>query len=415
MSEFSGFYKLTPEKRLEAIKKHAKLSDEEAAVLKDSGALSLEIADKMVENVFGAIHLPVGLATNFVINGKEVIIPMAVEEPSVIAAACRAAKQTLPRGFKADADEPVMIGQLQIVDIIDVNQARKNLDLNKKTILKKAQEFMKPHERYGCGVNDLRYRLLEGTSKPMIVIDFFINVGDAQGANMINSTLEGVSQYIAPLTDGKIKLRIISNLADRRKVRASAVWKKEEVGSEVIEGVMHAYELAKADVYRCATHNKGIMNGIDAVVLATGNDWRSVEAGAHAYAALGGYHPLTHYEKNRNGDLIGSIELPLAVATVGPAISTNPTTRIILKIIGANSSAELGMAMACVGLANNFAALSALSTTGIQEGHMKLHARNVAMFAGAKKDEIDEVSAILAKEKNFSVERAAEIIKKLRS
>lgn len=415
MSEFSGFYKLTPEERLERIKNHAKLSDEEASILANSGALTLDTADKMVENVFGAIHLPLGLATNFKINGKDMVIPMAVEEPSVIAAACRAAKQTMPEGFKAEADDSVMIGQLQIVEIPDIEQAKKNLELNKSKILDKAKEFMAPHERYGCGVVDLRWRVLDVKSKDMMIIDFFIKVGDAQGANMINTTLEGVSPFVVPITKGKSRLRIVSNLADKRKVKASAVWKKEVVGEDVVNGVLQAYELAKADVYRCATHNKGIMNGIDAVALATGNDWRSVEAGAHVYAALGGYHPLTHYEKNEKGDIVGTIELPLAAATVGPAVSTKPTVKLVLKIMGVKKSQELAMAMACIGLANNFAALSALATVGIQQGHMNLHARTVAAFVGAKGDEIDKLAEKLSKEKNFTVDRAKEILNEMRS
>jgi hydroxymethylglutaryl-CoA reductase len=414
MDGFSGFYKLSVEERLERIRKHARLTYEEIAVLRDSGALKMELADKSVENVFGAIHLPMGLATNFKINGKSRIIPMAVEEASVIAAASKAAKQTLPEGFKADADEPVMIGQIQLVEIEDVNSAMKNLELNRKEILGIAQGFMKNHEKYGCGVNGFTSKLIETGRGHMIIVDFQVNVGDAQGANMVNTLLEGIAPTIGQLGGGRVRLRIVSNLATMRKVRASALWKKSIIGEDAVEGVLDAYEFAKNDVYRCATHNKGIMNGIDAVALAVGNDWRSVEAGAHAFASLGTYKPLTSYYKNENGDLVGSIELPLAVAVVGPAINGSPTAKIALKVMGVKSSKELAMYMACVGLANNVAALAALSTVGIQKGHMKLHGRNIAIYAGATAEEAEKVAEELSKEKDFSVERAKEALKKLR-
>ncbi|HSB46969.1 MAG TPA: hydroxymethylglutaryl-CoA reductase, degradative [Candidatus Bilamarchaeum sp.] len=411
---FSGFYKLTSDERLERVKKHAQLTDEEAALLKNSGALAMDRADKMVENVIGAVHLPMGLATNFRINGRELVIPMALEESSVIAAASKAAKQSLPEGFKAEADEPIMIGQIQLTEIEDVNAAMKNLELNRKEILGIAQGFMKNHEKYGCGVRGFHSRLIETERGHMVIVDFQVNVGDAQGANMVNTLLENISPTISQLGGGKARLRIVSNLATLRKARASAVWKKDLIGPDAVEGILDAYEFAKHDVYRCATHNKGIMNGIDAVAMACGNDWRSVEAGAHAYAALGHYKPLTHYYKNENGDLVGSIELPLAVAAVGPAISGSPTAKIALKIMGVKSSRELAMAMASVGLANNVAALAALSTVGIQQGHMKLHGRNIAVYAGATSDEAEKVADELSKEKNFSVERAKEVLADLR-
>jgi hydroxymethylglutaryl-CoA reductase len=414
--DFSGFYKLSVEERLAKVKAAADLTDEEARTLLETGALGKERADKMVENVFGAIHLPLGLATNFVINKREFLIPMAVEEASVIAAACKGAKQTLPEGFKADTDLPVMIGQIQIVGVSDTKTALKNISLNKKEIMNAAKEFMKPHEKYGCGVKDFKAESLKTERGVFVVVDFFILVGDAQGANMVNTTLEGVAPMIEKLCEkgAKTRLRIVSNLATERKARASAVWKKEVVGEEVIEGVLDAYSFAEADVYRCSTHNKGIMNGIDAVALATGNDWRSVEAGAHSFAALDGYHPLTEFHKDKDGDLAGSIELPLAVAIVGPAVNGSPTAKIALKIMGVKSSRELAMCMACVGLANNFSALAALSTSGIQEGHMKLHARSIAIYAGAGPDEVEKVADILAKEKNFNIDYAKEMLVKIR-
>ncbi|NYZ73829.1 hydroxymethylglutaryl-CoA reductase, degradative [Candidatus Micrarchaeota archaeon] len=414
MEDFSGLHKLTPEERLAKVKRAANLTDDEAAALRDSGALKLDKADKMVENVIGAVHLPLGLATNFVVNGKAMVIPMAVEESSVIAAACKAAKQTLPEGFKAEADDPVMIGQVQLTGVDDVAKAVKNISLNRNEIMAIAIQLMKPHERYGCGARGFEARIIDTLRGPMIIVDFHIAVGDAQGANMVNTVLEGVAPTLAKLTGATVRLRIISNLAVKRRARASAVWRKDVIGEDTVEGVLDASEFARSDVYRCATHNKGIMNGIDAVALATGNDWRSVEAGAHSYASLGQYHPLTHYYKNEKGDLVGSIELPLAVATVGPAMSTSPTAKIALKIMGVKTSRELAMAMACVGLANNFAALAALSTEGIQKGHMKLHARNIAIFAGADAEEADRVAEIISKERNFDAEHAKEVLKRVR-
>ncbi|MEW6722930.1 MAG: hydroxymethylglutaryl-CoA reductase, degradative [Candidatus Micrarchaeota archaeon] len=414
MEDFTGFYKLSMEERLDKIRRHASLTDEEVQALRDTGALKPERADKMVENVVGAIHLPLGIATNFVINGRPIVIPMAVEESSVIAAASKAAKQSLPGGFKAEADEPVMVGQVQLVSISDLDAAMKNLELNRREILGIAHSHMKHHEKYGCGVRDFRAKALDTPRGQMIVVDFHIAVGDAQGANMVNTVLENTAPTLAQLAGGKIRLRIVSNLATERKARASAVWAKEAIGEEAVEGVLDAYEFAKADVYRCATHNKGIMNGIDAIALATGNDWRSVEAGAHAFAALGSYKPLTKYYKNENGDLVGSIELPLALATVGPALAASPTAKIALKIMGVKSSKELAMAMACVGLANNFAALAALGTVGIQQGHMKLHSRNIALYAGATAQEAEKVAESLSADRDFSIEHAKEVLAKLR-
>ncbi len=412
--EFSGFYKLSVQERIDRIKDYAKLTDDEVKMITDSGALSLERADKMVENVIGAIHLPMGIATNFVINGKQHMVPMALEEPSVIAAASRAAKQTLPEGFKADADDSVMIGQMLMVGIDDSEQAVKNIELNRNGILEAGKEHMRHVERYGCGVRGFKTKMLETGRGRMIAIDFRINVGDAQGANMVNSALEGMAPMLEKITKGKARMKIVSNLATERRARASAVWKKDVVGEAAIEGVLDAYEFAKADIYRCSTHNKGIMNGVDAVAMAVGNDWRSVEAGAHTYASMGLYKPLTDYYRNENGDLVGSIELPLALATVGPAMNSNPTASIALKILGTKGSRGLAMVMAAVGLANNFAALSALGTVGIQKGHMKLHARSVASQAGARGDEVDRVAAILTEEKNFDVEYADEVLKRIR-
>lgn len=415
MVELSGFYKLTIEERLKLLRKECGLDDADVALLKKAGTLSIDMADNMIENVVGTVSLPLGLATNFKINGKEVLVPMAIEEPSVVAAASKAAKLALPDGFTAEADESTMTGQIQIVGVEDQKEALRNFEKHKDEILSLAAEHSKHLEKYGGGVRGMRIRPLKTKRGEMLIIEFDVNVCDAMGANMINSLLEAISPAIAEHVGGKIRLRVLTNLAVRRLARASAVWKKGIIGEESVEGVLDGYAFASADMFRCATHNKGIMNGIDAVAVATGNDWRAVEAGAHAYAAMNGYKPLTKYEKNKDGDLVGSIELPLAVATVGGAIGSLETAKIALKIIGVKGARELAAIMACVGLANNFAALYALSTEGIQKGHMKLHARNIAISAGAKNDkEINDVVEVLTKNRNFSLDFAKDALERVR-
>lgn len=415
MNEFSGFYKKSIEERLQILKLKFSLSDEEISILKNSGALTLETADRMIENVIGAVHLPLGIATNFVINKKPTIVPMAVEEPSIIAAASNAAKLTLPEGFTADADEPVMIGQIQIVKVADPKDALKKIEEKKQDLMKMADEFSGDMKKYGGGVRDLSARIIKTIRGEMVIVEFLIDVRDAMGANTINTVLEKTAPFLEELIKGEVRLRILTNLAIKRKVRASAVWKKDVLGEDVIEKILDGHAFALGDIFRCSTHNKGILNGMDSVALATGNDWRAVESGAHSYAAANGkYEPLTHYEKNNNGDLIGKIELPLSVGTVGGAINTKPTPRIMFKIMGIKTAQELSMVMACAGLANNFAALKALATVGINKGHMKLHGRNIAVLAGAKTpEEIDKLSRILAKENNFSVAFAKEKLEEL--
>ncbi|MBI2079918.1 hydroxymethylglutaryl-CoA reductase, degradative [Candidatus Micrarchaeota archaeon] len=415
MTNLSGFYKLNAEERLNLIKKKYSLSKEEVEILKNTGALSISTADRMIENVVSTFHLPFALANNFVINGKEYLIPMVLEEPSVVAAACKAAKLSLPAGFTSDADEPVMIGQIQIMGIKDTENAKKMFEEKKAEILQIAKTYAVQIEKFGGGIKALNARVLESIRGKIFLVEFDVDVRDAMGANTINTILEGVAPSIIQFIGGTIRLRILSNLAVKRKVRAKVIWKKELIGEDGVEGVLDGYALAASDIFRCSTHNKGIMNGIDAVGIATGNDWRAVEAGAHSYASLNGYKPLTHYEKNKEGDLVGSIELPLPVGTIGGAINTNPLSKIALKILGVKSARELAMAMACVGLANNFAALLALSTTGIQKGHMKLHAKNIAVLAGASTpEEIDSVTEVLGENKNFSLDFAKQTLEKVR-
>lgn len=411
--EISGFYKLSVEERLREIQKHAQLTDEEAALLKNSGALDLPRADRMIENVAGAVHLPLGIATHFRINGKDVLIPLAIEEPSVVAAACKAAKLCLPEGFTARTDDPVMRGQIQIMR--PKENALEELKKNREELFAMAKGYGKPLEAFGGGLKELRVRELASGRGKMIIVELFVDVRDAMGANTINTMAEGLAPSIQHHAGGDIRLRIISNLATERKAYAQATWKKEAIGPDAVDAILDGYEMARVDVYRCATHNKGIMNGMDAVALATGNDWRAIEAGAHAYAALGGYHPLTHYEKDAQGNLAGKIELPIAAATVGGAVNTSPTAKLALKIAGVKTAQELAMFMACVGLANNFAALYALSTTGIQAGHMKLHAKNLAVIAGARTpEEMDAVVEILKQKGEYTVPRAQEALEEIR-
>ncbi len=375
-SEVSGFYKLSFEERARFLKEFASLSEEELALLKNTGALGKEFADRMIENVVGGFTLPLGIATNFRINGKDYLIPMVIEEPSVVAAASNAAKLARPGGgFTASADEPVMIGQIQLTKIKNMKEAQRAVLENKNELLELANSRDSTLIKLGGGAKEIDARALETPRGAMLVVYLYVDVRDAMGANAVNTMAEMIAPRAEEITGGKARLRIISNLARKRLARASAVFKREVVGEDVVEGVLDAYEFAKADEYRCATHNKGIMNGIDALALATGNDWRALEAGAHAYACVGGkYQPLTSYEKNKSGDLLGKIELPIAVGTVGGA-TKHPAARVALKILGVGSARELAGVMASVGLAQNFAALRALSTEGIQKGHMRLHAR----------------------------------------
>lgn len=418
MVGFSGFYKLPIEERIKRLKEYAHLSESEISILRNTGALELNVADRMVENVVGAVHLPLGLGLNFRINEKEYVVPMAVEEPSVIAAASNGAKMCLPEGFEASADEPIMIGQVQLVGLKDAKKAMEKAMIAKNEIEKIAKDLTKSMEKRGGGFRGFYTKVYRTARGDMLVFYFEVDVRDSMGANTINTMLEAIAPSLLEYTgEGKARLRILSNLATKRKARAKAVWKKDVVGEETIEGILDAYEFAKADEYRAVTHNKGIMNGVDGLVVATGNDWRAVEAGAHAYASLSGkYQPLTHYETDETGNLVGMIEMPMALGIVGGSINSNQIAKIALKILGVQSARELGMVAVCVGLANSFAALRVLSTEGIQKGHMKLHAKNLAMVAGAESaEEVDKVAEELTKEAIYRVERAKEILKRIRS
>ncbi|MFH7873371.1 MAG: hydroxymethylglutaryl-CoA reductase, degradative, partial [Candidatus Aenigmatarchaeota archaeon] len=408
-------YNLSIEERLKILKDFCNLTDDDINLLKNAGALSLDIANRMIENVIGVQHLPFGIATHFLINGKEYFIPMAIEEPSVVAAASYAAKLARAGGgFIAKASDSLMIGQIQIINIKDIENAKKKIIEKKEELIKMANETNPTLISYGGGAKDIEVRELETIRGKMLILHLIVNVADAMGANIINTMCEAIAKRIEELVEGKVRLRIISNLATKRIVRAKAVWKKEVVGEEVIEGVLDAYAFALADEYRATTHNKGIMNGIDAVALACAQDWRAIEAGAHAYASLSGrYLPLTKYRKDEEGNLVGEIELPLQVGIVGGATRTNEIAKIALKILGVSSAKELAEVMASVGLAQNFAALRALATEGIQRGHMELHARNLAIMTGAKLNLVDKVVEIMIKEGNISFENAKRILSEI--
>jgi hydroxymethylglutaryl-CoA reductase len=415
-SRISGFYKKSVNERLKIIAKIASLTSQEVRELKKFGSLGLQRADKMIENVIGSIELPLGIATNFIINGKETLIPMAIEEPSIIAAASNAARLCRSTGgFKAESSKPLMIGQIQFVYIKDFVFAENKILENKAKLIEIANKQDKTLVKLGGGAIDLETRKINTKKGKMLVIHLIVDVRDAMGANTVNTMCEKIAPKIQELIGGEFRLRIISNYAIKRMVKAKAEWLEKEIGSETINQILEAFALAEADEFRAVTHNKGIMNGIDAVAIATGNDFRAIEAGAHSFAARNGkYGPLTKWFKNSEGNLVGEIELPLAVGIVGGATKTNPIAKIALKILKINSAQELAETMACVGLANNFAAMRAIVVEGIQKGHMKLHSRNIAIIAGAQKKEIDIVAEKIVKEGKISVDFAREVLKKLR-
>ena len=415
-SEISGFYKLTPKERVQLVKKFAALTDEEVNLLQSTGSLKLDLADRMIENVVGAIPIPLGIGVNFLINGRDYLIPMAIDEPSVVAAASYAAKMVRSKGgFFTSSTEPIMIGQIQAVDIDDPYGAKMAILAAKDKIIEKANEQDPMLVSVGGGARDLDVKVIEADSGPMVITELHVDCRDAMGANAVNTMVEAVAPLIERITHGRVYLRIISNLATKRLARAWTVVAKEDVGGEeVVDGIVEAYKFAAADPYRAATHNKGILNGIIAVVIATCNDHRAVEAGAHAYSArTGKYSPLTIWEKNRDGDLVGSIELPMAVGTIGGATKVHPIARIALKILGVKTANELGEVMAAVGLAQNLGALRALADEGIQRGHMSLHARNLAIMAGASGELVDLVAERMVEERKIRMDRAKELIEEL--
>jgi len=404
------------DERMNIVKKLTGLPDEEARLLANTGGLPAEVADRMIENVVGGITYPMGIAVNFKVNGKDYLVPMALEEPSVVAAASNAAKMARAKGgFKVTNTGPLMIGQIQVVDVKDPQGAKSKLLGKKAEILKKANDQDPMLVSLGGGAKELNVKVLATIKGPMVVPELIVNTGDAMGANAVNTMAEAVAPMVEEITGGRVFLRIISNLADRRLVKATAVFDKEAVGGEAaVDGVVYAYAFADADPYRCATHNKGIMNGVIAVAIACGQDIRALEAGAHSYASRSGkYKPLTTWEKDVNGDLVGRLEMPMAVGLVGGAAKTHPAARAALRILGVKTATELAEVMAAVGLAQNFAALKALATEGIQRGHMKLHARNIAVSAGAAGKMVDIVANRMVEEKKIRFDRAKELVEEL--
>jgi hydroxymethylglutaryl-CoA reductase len=428
-SRLAGFYNLPLKERVERVARWAELTEDEAAVLRGAMGLDLARADQMIENVVGLHSLPLGIAVNFAVNGRDVLVPMAIEEPSVVAGASFTAKLARAGGgFRATTTAPEMIGQLQVLDVADPWSARFDLLAARDELLELADETDPVIVRFGGGARDLEVRVFEQTAVgPMLVVHLIFDCRDAMGANAVNTACESLAPRIEQITGGRVMLRILSNLADRRLARAHCTVPVEVLafegfsGERVAQGIVEAWAFAAADPYRAATHNKGIMNGVDAVVVATGNDWRAVEAGAHAYAARSGrYTSLSTWACDADGssairgNLVGTLEMPLAVGVVGGATRVHPTAQVALKILGVQTALQLAEVIVSVGLAQNLAALRALATEGIQRGHMRLHARQVAIAAGATGDEVAQVVERMVAEGRVRSDRAEALLAEMR-
>lgn len=417
-SRLSGFYQLDQQARLEKIQAFCGLDEQTVRAIEQSSALPFDLLDRLVENAIGGFTVPVGLATNMIVDGRDVIVPMATEESSVIAAVGNTAKQCRDTGgFFTSISATDMIAQVQLVQVCDPWAAKLKV-LEHRDEIKEICDACDPIlVKLGGGLKDVEVRIIEGRTSDMVVVHLIVNTLDAMGANAVNTMAETIAPTLASWVGGKHHLRILSNLADRRVARARAVWKAQTIGGpDVVQGIIWAADFADHDPYRAATHNKGIMNGVSAVTLATGNDTRAIEAGAHAYAArTGRYRSLSHYEITPEGDLAGSIELPMALGLVGGATKVHPTAQACLKILGVKTAAELSRIVAAVGLAQNFGALKALATVGIQQGHMALHAQNVAIAAGAVGQEIGLVADRMVAAKSVRQDVAEQILTELRS
>jgi hydroxymethylglutaryl-CoA reductase len=420
-SRLPGFYKLTLDERLNIVAEWAGLDESETKILKKRGLIA-EQADLMIENTIGTFELPLGVATNFLINGRDYLVPMAVEEPSVLAAISHAAKMfRAGGGFHVEASDPVMIGQIQVLDIPDMDAAVAAIEANEQQLMAEADLVDPIIIRFGGGARKIVARPFPDTPVgPMLIVHLYFDTRDAMGANAVNTAVESLAPLVADLTGGRTSLRILSNLADHRvatargTIPARMLDSHDTPGTRVARLIEEANAFAVVDPYRAATHNKGIMNGIDAVVIATGNDWRAIEAGAHAYAARDGrYQSLTKWNVDENGDLYGELTIPMAVGLVGGATKVHPTAKVAIKILGVQSAVELAKVMAAVGLAQNLAAINALSTVGIQRGHMRLHARQVAMAAGASGSQVQQIANRLVAENQINTERAKELLAEL--
>jgi hydroxymethylglutaryl-CoA reductase len=423
-SRLSGFHKLSRAERVAALSRMFKLSPDELHALQGQVGLAPETANEMIENAVGVFHMPLGLGLNMAVNGREYLVPMVVEEPSVVAAVSFASKIAREGGgFTAEADDPIMIGQVQVTGFGDPTEATRRILAHREALLEVANSFHPSMVKRGGGAKEIEIRVLpapEGPrGEPILVVHLLIDTQEAMGANLINTMAEGIAPLVEQITGGRVYLRILSNLADRRLARAScrlpvsALADFDLPGEAIAEGVVQAARFAMADPYRAATHNKGIMNGIDAVALATGQDWRAIEAGAHAFAARDGqYRPLSTWTLEE-GHIVGRIELPLALGTVGGPIKVHPQVQAALKLMRVQSARELSMVMAAVGLAQNFAAVRALGSVGIQRGHMAMHARCVAVTAGAKGLQVERVAKALVEVGQVKVEKAREILAQL--
>ncbi|RDW14977.1 hydroxymethylglutaryl-CoA reductase, degradative [Oceanobacillus chungangensis] len=423
-SRIPGFYKMTVNERQDLIKELHPFSKQEEDEFFSSVPLAIDTADNMIENVIGTFQLPLGLGLNFLINGKDYVVPMAIEEASVVASASHIAKIVRQAGgFTTEATERVMIGQIQVIGCSDFYAAKEAIITDKENIIMAANAAYPSIVARGGGAKDLEVRILNEESDSeygrMIVVHLYINTVDAMGANIINTMVESVAPIVEEITNGKVYLRILSNYADRNLARARCVIPPalletgEFSGEEVRDGVIYAFEFADSDPYRAVTHNKGIMNGIDPVVIATGNDWRAVEAGAHAYAARSGaYRSMTTWSKDKAGNLVGELELPMSVGTVGGATKVHPLAKMALDLLDIKSARELAQVIVAVGLAQNLGALKALVTDGIQKGHMALHSRSVAIAAGATGEMVDIVAKELIETKQIRVGKAIELVEK---
>jgi len=412
-SSISKFFEKSRKERLDIVANFANLSNEELDILQNNnGGISYDKADKMVENAIGTFSLPLGIATNFKINGKDYLIPMVIEEPSVIAAASKGAKiARIKGGFEVTANESYSIGQIQLLDI-DIASAIQKINNSSNEILKLANSKSNTLSKMGKGAKEISCKEINTPSYKMLIVELLIDVGDAMGANITNTMCEAVSPLIEKITGGRTLLRILSNYSTRRIAKAKAVFDKEAVGGEsVVDNIILAFEFADNDVYRAVTHNKGIMNGTISVANATGQDSRAIEAAANAYASKSGiYRSLSKWSKDSDGNLVGILEIPLSVGIVGGIANVHPIAKVCIKILGVSSAQELACVMTATGLAQNFSAIRALATEGIQKGHMRLHARNLAAAAGATSGQIDEIVKKMIEEKKISLDRAKELL-----
>ena len=415
-SSISKFFEKSRKDRLDIIANFANLTDDEISILKnDNGGISFDKADKMVENAIGTFSLPLGIATNFKINGKDYVVPMVIEEPSVIAAASKGAKiARIKGGFEVSADESFSIGQIQILEV-DNSYAISQIKNSSNEILQLANSKSNTLSKMGKGAKEVFCKEIDTPSGKMLIVELLIDVGDAMGANITNTMCESVSPLIEKITGGRALLRILSNYSTRRLAKAKAVFEKELVGGEnVVDNIVSAFEFADNDVYRAVTHNKGVMNGTIAVANAVGQDSRAIEAAANAYAAKSGkYRSLSKWSKDDDGNLVGILEIPLSVGIVGGIVNVHPVAKICTKILGVSSAQELACVMVATGLAQNYSAMRALATEGIQKGHMRLHARNLAAAAGATPEQIDEIVQKMIEAKTISLDSAKELLEQV--